>query len=172
MGLRIPYWAREHSLFTRRASAGVGKRVREGATARHRRYGLLALADDSRHCSYQSECGDQRWQERHWVSVQRWRQAGQTPPVSNVFHACLQVQAHRSSLRGDHPHCGHRMRGPEGPTSFLPSRSRSRTGDESRSASVSIGLLLCAQGPKRTKPSVVCSDVIGSQVALQIALIL
>lgn len=143
----------------------------ENVTARHRRYGLSLLTDVSRHCSYQSECGDQRWQERHWVSVQRWRQPGQMPPVSNVFHACLQVQAQRSCLRGDHPQRGHRMRVSEGPTSFLPSRSRSSTGDESRPASASIGLL-CAHGAERTKPSDASCDVIGSQVALQIALIL
>ena len=38
------------------------------------------------HCSYQSECGDQRAQERHWVEVHWWRHSGHTPPVSNVFH--------------------------------------------------------------------------------------
>ena len=30
--------------------------------------------------------------------------------MSNVFHSCAQVQNHLSSLRGDQPHCGHRMR--------------------------------------------------------------
>ena len=54
----------------------------------------------------------------HW-----WMQAGQTPPVSNEFHSCPQVQNHLSSLRGDQPHSGQRMRGVPG--SFSPSRSRS-----------------------------------------------
>jgi len=66
------------------------------------------------HFSYQSECRDQRPHDRHWVSVHWWRQAGQTPPVSKVFHSCPQVQDHRSALRGDQPQSGHRMRGPEG----------------------------------------------------------
>ena len=47
----------------------------------------------------------------------------QTPPVSNVFHSCPQVHNHLSSLRGDQPHSGQRMRGVPG--SFSPSRSRS-----------------------------------------------
>ena len=38
------------------------------------------------HRAYQSECGDQWAHERHWVEVHWWRQAGHTPPVSNVFH--------------------------------------------------------------------------------------
>src|SRR5439155_13895507 len=54
-------------------------------------------------CAYQSECADQRLQERHWVSVHCWRQAGQTPPVSNVFHSCPQEQVQMSSLCGDQP---------------------------------------------------------------------
>jgi hypothetical protein len=37
--------------------------------------------------AYQSECSDQPEQDRHWVSAHWWRQAGQTPPVSNVFHS-------------------------------------------------------------------------------------
>ena len=32
-----------------------------------------------------------------------------------VFHLCLHKQDQRSSFRGDQPHCGHRIRGPEGP---------------------------------------------------------
>jgi hypothetical protein len=43
-----------------------------------------------------------------------WRQAGHTPPVSNVFHSCPQLQNQRSSLRGDQPQSRHRMRGPDG----------------------------------------------------------
>lgn len=47
--------------------------------------------------------------------------------MSNVFHECPQVHDHWSSLRGDQPQCGQRMRGPE--VSLLLSRvgSRSRT---------------------------------------------
>ena len=32
------------------------------------------------------------------------------PPVSNVFHSCPQVQHQQSSLRGDQPQSGQRMR--------------------------------------------------------------
>ncbi len=78
---------------------------------------------------YQSECADQRVEERHCVEVHWWRQAGQTPPVTNVFHSCPQEQLQRSSLRGDHPHSGQRMRGPEG--LFASSSSRSKTTDDS-----------------------------------------
>ncbi|MGO9088397.1 MAG: GAF domain-containing protein [Candidatus Sulfotelmatobacter sp.] len=45
------------------------------------------------------------------------------PPVSNVFQSYPQSQAHRSSLRGDQPHRGQRMRGPDVSRSFSPSRS-------------------------------------------------
>src|SRR6266699_1927954 len=51
------------------------------------------------------------------------------PPVSNVFHSFPQEQVQRSSLRGDHPHSGQRMRGPEG--LFASSSSRSKTTDDS-----------------------------------------
>ena len=78
--------------------------------------------------TYQSECGDQRAHERHWVEVHWWRQAGQTPPVSNVFHSFPQLQDHRSSLRGDQPHSGQRMRGPDGSRSCSRSRSGTMTG--------------------------------------------
>ncbi len=81
------------------------------------------------HFTYQSECRDHRLQERHWVSVHRWRHAGQTPPVSNVFHSCPQVQNHRSSLRGDQPQSGHRIRGPDGSWLFS-SSSRSKTTED------------------------------------------
>jgi hypothetical protein len=64
--------------------------------------------------AYQSECGDHWLHERHWVSVHWCRQAGHTPPVSNVFHSQPQVQDHLSSLRGDQPQSGQRMRGSEG----------------------------------------------------------
>jgi hypothetical protein len=50
------------------------------------------------------------------------------PPVSKVFHSCPQEQVQRSSLRGDHPHSGQRMRGPEG--LFASSSSRSTTTDD------------------------------------------
>jgi hypothetical protein len=73
-------------------------------------------------CAYQSECGDQRVHERHWVVVHWWRQAGQTPPVSNVFHSFPQEQDHRSSLRGDQPQSGQRMRGSDGLWLFSSSR--------------------------------------------------
>ena len=62
---------------------------------------------------YQSECGDHRPHERHWVSIQRRRQVGQMPPVSNVFHSKPQLQHQRSSLRGVQPHSGQRMCGPD-----------------------------------------------------------
>jgi hypothetical protein len=44
---------------------------------------------------------------------------GATPPVSNVFHSCPQLQDHRSSLRGDQPQSGQRMRGPIGSRLFI-----------------------------------------------------
>jgi len=69
-------------------------------------------------CEYQSECGDQRVQERHWVEVQWRRHAGHTPPVSKVFHSWPQLQDDRSFLLGDHPQSGHRMRGPQGSRLF------------------------------------------------------
>src|SRR5580693_5095952 len=37
---------------------------------------LLQLSDID--CAYQSECGDQRAHERHWVSVHWWRHAEHT----------------------------------------------------------------------------------------------
>jgi len=57
------------------------------------------------------------------VSVRRWRHAGHTPPVSKVFHSCPRVQDQRSSLRGDQPQCGHRMRGGPDVPSFSSSSS-------------------------------------------------
>src|SRR5438876_11880695 len=80
--------------------------------------------------AYQSECADHRPQERHCVSVHLWRQAGHTPPVSNVFHACPQVHDQRSSSRGDQPHNGHRMRGPEVSPLLSSAGSWSMTGVE------------------------------------------
>jgi hypothetical protein len=65
-------------------------------------------------CAYQSECGDHCSHERHCVEVHCWRHAGHTPPVSNVFHRWPQSQNQRSSLRGDQPQSGHRIRGPDG----------------------------------------------------------
>ena len=41
-------------------------------------------ANTPSHFAYQSECGDHRLQERHWVSDHRCKQAGQTPPVSKT----------------------------------------------------------------------------------------
>jgi len=67
---------------------------------------------------YQSECGDQPPHLGHWVEVHWCRHAGHTPPVSNVFHICPQLQDQRSSFRGDQPHRGQRMRGPEGSRPF------------------------------------------------------
>jgi hypothetical protein len=58
------------------------------------------------HFAYQSECVNHRLQERHWVSVHWWRQDGQTPPVSKVFHSFPHVQNHLSSLRGNQPQAG------------------------------------------------------------------
>jgi hypothetical protein len=86
------------------------------------------------HFAYQSECGDQRAHERHWVEVHWWRHAGQTPPVSNVFHSCPQSQDHRSSLRGDQPQSGQRMRGSDGFRLFSSSSSRSNTTDDFESS--------------------------------------
>ena len=76
----------------------------------------------SSYFAYQSECADQREHERHCVEVHWWRQAGHTPPVSNVFHSFPQLQDHRSSLRGDQPQSGQRMRGPDGSRLFSFSR--------------------------------------------------
>jgi hypothetical protein len=75
---------------------------------------------------YQSECGDHWLQERHCVSVHWCMHAGQTPPVSKVFQALPHLQDHWSSLRGDQPQSGHRMRGPE--VSPLLSSAESMTG--------------------------------------------
>jgi hypothetical protein len=63
---------------------------------------------------HHSEWGDHRLHDRHWVSVHWCKQAGQTPPVSKMFHSCAQVQNQRSSLRGDQPQSGQRMRGLDG----------------------------------------------------------
>ena len=71
------------------------------------------------HCwLYQSEYIDQRVHERHCVEVHWWRQAGHTPLASKVFHRCPQLHDQRSSLRGDQPQSGHRMRGPDGSLPF------------------------------------------------------
>ena len=47
--------------------------------------------------------------------------------MSNVFHSCPQVQNHLSSLRGDQPHSGQRLRGGSDVPGFF-SCSRSRCG--------------------------------------------
>ena len=52
------------------------------------------------------------------------------PPVSNVFHSCPQSQDHRSSLWGDQPQSGQRMRGSDGSRFFSLSSSRSKTTDD------------------------------------------
>ena len=44
------------------------------------------------HFAYQSGCGEQWLQERHWVSVHWCRHAGLTSPVSKVVHSLLHVQ--------------------------------------------------------------------------------
>jgi len=72
---------------------------------------LRPFLSQSHDCAYQREWNDHRLQARHWVSVHWCRQAGQTPPVSKVFHSSPQVQNHLSSLRGDQPQSGQRMRG-------------------------------------------------------------
>src|SRR5215813_14932765 len=82
------------------------------------------------YCAYQSECGDQRAQERHCVKVHWRRQEGQTPPVSKVFQIWPHEHAQRSSFRGDQPHSGHRMRGPDGSSVFSCSTSGSTTTDD------------------------------------------
>ena len=92
--------------------------------------GLVASTSAPPHCTYQSECGDHRLHERHWVEVHWWRHAGHTPPVSNVFHSWPQLQDQRSPLRGDQPQSGHRMRGPDGPRLFSWSASRSKTAED------------------------------------------
>ena len=62
------------------------------------------------------------------VQLDRWRHAGHSPPVSNVFQMCPQAQDQRSSLRGDQPQSGQRMRGgSETPGLFSSSSSRSGT---------------------------------------------
>jgi|SRR5579864_5685502 len=70
------------------------------------------------HCEYQPECGDHPAHERHCVSLHWWRQAGHTPPVSNVFHSLPQVHDQRSSSRGDQPESGQRILGPDGSRLF------------------------------------------------------
>src|SRR5207237_4755097 len=64
------------------------------------------------------------------TKLQWWRHAEHTPPVSKVFHPWPHVQDRRSSLRGDQPQSGQRMRGPEGTLLFSSSRSRSKTTDD------------------------------------------
>jgi len=64
------------------------------------------------------------------VEVHWWRQAEQTPPVSKVFHSLPQVQDHLSSLRGDQPHSGQRMRDPEESWLLRSSSSRSKTTED------------------------------------------
>lgn len=49
----------------------------------------------------------------HIFHGQRKMQAGQTPPVSNVFQTCPQRHSQQSFLRGTQAHRGQRMRGPE-----------------------------------------------------------
>ena len=98
------------------------------------RRGAVPAAERSGHRAYQSECGDQRRQERQHVEVHRRRQAGQTPPVSKVFHRCPQEQDQTSHFRGDQPHCGQLTCGPDGPTLSSCSSSSSRTVDDSAEA--------------------------------------
>src|SRR5208282_1417532 len=93
-----------------------------------------------RYSAYQSECSDHRLQERHWVSDHWCKQAGQTPPVSNVFHCFPQVQNHLSSLRGDQPQSGQRMRGSDGSLLFSSSSSRSETVDEFEMSATRLGI--------------------------------
>ena len=50
--------------------------------------------------------------------------------MSNVFHSCPQVHDQRSSLRGDQPQSGQRMRGPDGSRLFSCSSSRSKTTED------------------------------------------
>ena len=83
-----------------------------------------------RHREYQSECGDHREHERHWVSDHWCRQAGQTPPVSNVFHSLPQVQNHLSPLPGDQPQSGLADARFGEPALFSFSTSRSKTTDD------------------------------------------
>lgn len=64
------------------------------------------------------------------VEVHWWRQAGHTPPVSKVFHSWPQLQDQRSSLRGDQPQSGQRMRGLDGSRFFCGSNSGSRTTED------------------------------------------
>jgi hypothetical protein len=92
--------------------------------------GRICLPRKQDYSAYQSECSDQSPHLRHWVEVQRWRQAGQTPPVSNVFQRWPQVQDHMSSLRGDQSQSGQRMRGPEGSRLFSCSSSGSTMTDD------------------------------------------
>jgi hypothetical protein len=58
-----------------------------------------------------------------------------------VFHSCPHSQHHRSSLRGDQPHKGQRMRGSEGPVLFSSSSSRSKTTDDLEAAFNSVEVL-------------------------------
>ena len=80
-----------------------------------------------RYSAYQSECRDHLLHERHCVSAHWCRQAGHIPPVSNVFHSFPHVQNHLSSLRGNQPQSGQRMRGGSEVPGFS-SSSSSRSG--------------------------------------------
>jgi hypothetical protein len=79
------------------------------------------------HGSYQSEWGDHRAHERHWVDFHSWRHAGHISPVSNVFHSNPQVQNHLTSLRGDQPQRRQRMRGGSEVVGFFSSSSSGTT---------------------------------------------
>ena len=123
-----------HQLGSRQSNA---YRLRDWYAVSNAEEAALSATEEIRlSVAYHSECGDHRLHERHWVSVHWCRQAGQTPPVSKVFHSLPQVQNHLSSLRGDQPQSGQRIRGPDG--SWLLSRSGSRSTTESHVRSVSL----------------------------------
>jgi hypothetical protein len=60
--------------------------ARDSSTASWTQWKATLDLSSFSHFAYQRECGDHRLQERHCVSAHWCRQAGHTPPVSNVFH--------------------------------------------------------------------------------------
>src|SRR5579871_983070 len=110
----------------------------------------------STYFTYHSECADHRLHERHWVSIHWCRQAGQTPPVSNVFQSYPQVQNHLFYFLGDQPHSGQRMRWLDGSRVLSRSRSSTRLALSSK----------CAHGPLRTLLTVLNRVLALSTVAM------
>jgi hypothetical protein len=77
------------------------------------REGVWAAMEGTGWCPVSQIAIDDVWSALRFRPNQDVKFARQTPPVSKVFHSNPQVQNHLSSLRGDQPHRGQRMWGPE-----------------------------------------------------------